>query len=306
MKAIVHREEDRTKAWLTSLILHLGLLVLLMFYKFAMPEKAVEPPPMFIELETSFGGGGTDAAKGEPDRGMNSTSAPVAPPPEEPVAEAKPAPPAPTPPAKAEPPQTTPTTEDPQAARLKEEQKRQKEEQEKIAAAERERKRKEQEAADAKARQDEERLNKIRNAGFGGGTGGTGAGSGTGGKPGNQGIPGGTGSNPSGTSAGTGGGSGGGTGTGTGASVGGGIGNRKRVKEVLPEYNTQEQGTVQVKICVDSEGNVTEATPTTAGSTTSSGTLREAAKKAALRWKFVAAPGVEKQCGWIDFNFILK
>lgn len=305
MKAIVHREEDRTKAVLTSLLLHLGLLAVFMFYKFATPEKALDPPPVFIEIESTFGGGGTDAAKGEPDRGMNSTSAPVAPVPEEPLAESKPTPPAPTPPVKAE-PQTTPTTENPEAARLREEQKRKQEEQEKTAAAEREKKRKEQEAADAKARQEQERINKIKNAGLGGGTGGTGAGSGTGGKPGNQGVPGGTGSNPFGTSAGTGGGTGGGTGTGSGASVGGGVGNRKRVKEVLPEYNTQDQGKVQVKICVDSDGNVIEATPSTAGSTTSSGTLREAARKAALKWKFAAAPNTDKQCGWIDFNFILK
>jgi TonB family protein len=304
MKAIVHREEDRAKAMLLSLMLHLGLLALFMFYKFAAPEKSIDPPPILIEM-SSLGGGGTDAAEGEPDRGMNSTSAPDAPVPDE-VAQ-EPVKPTPTPPAASEvPPKTTPTTEDPEVAALRREQeeakRKQQEEQQKIA----EQKRKEKEAADAKARQEADRKKKIAGSGLGGGTGGTGSGSGTGGKPGNQGAPGGTGSNPNGTRAGPGGGTGGGSGTGIGASVGGGLGNRKRVKEVLPEYNSQESGKVQVKICVDSEGNVTEATPSTSGSTTSSGTLREAARKAALRWKFVAAPGTDKQCGDIVFNFKLQ
>lgn len=304
MKAIVNRDEDRTKAVLLSLMLHLGLLTLFMFYKFAMPAKPLPPPDILIEM-TSLGGGGTDAAKGEPDRGMNSTSAPTTPPPE--VAEEAPAEAKPTLPVKTEAPPktTTPTAEDPEVAALRRQQeetkRKQQEEQKKID----EQKRKEQEAANAQAKKEADRKKKMEGA-FGGGSGGSGAGSGTGGKPGNQGAPGGTGSNPNGTSAGTGGGSGGGSGSGIGASVGGGLGNRKIVNRVTPVYNSQEQGTVRVKICVDSDGKVIEAAPTTTGSTTSSGTLRSAAEKAAWGWKFVAAPGNDRQCGHIEFNFKLK
>lgn len=328
MKAIVHQEEDRTKAMLTSLILHVGLLAVLIFYTFDMPEKAEEPPPVFVNIE--WGGGGDDAAQGEPDRGMNSSSAPIGPPASDDAAEEiqdVPAEPAPTPPqptapakteSKPEPPKsTTPTTEDPSVAALRrqqEEAKRKQEqeqariraEQERVAAAERERQRIAQEAAAEKARQEKARRDRIKNSGLGGGTGGTGAGTGTGGRQGNQGIPGGTGNNPGGTSAGTGGGTGGGDGTGAGGSVGGGLGGRKVVSKVKANDKSQKQGTVRVKVCVDSSGRVVSAEPTQAGSTTTDGGLRAAATAAARQWRFESAPGADTQCGWIEFNFILR
>lgn len=316
MKAIVHRDEDRTKAVLTSLMLHVGLLAVLIFYKFAMPEKAVEPPPVYINIETSdWGGGGDDAAQGESDRGMNSTSAPAGDPTDvaetEPEAEApadpKPTPPAPAPPAKTQ-PTTTPTTEDPEVAALRrqqqEEARRKKEEQDRIAAAEREKQRIAQEAAAEKARQEQARRDRIKNSGLG--TGGTGQGSGNGGKPGNQGVPGGTGSNPFGGGPGGGGGTGGGQGTGTGASVGGGLDGRKVLSLAKATYNSNNQGTVRVKVCVNSEGQVVSAEPTQAGSTTTDASLRSSATAAARQCRFAAAPGADIQCGWIEYRFKLK
>jgi TonB family protein len=84
------------------------------------------------------------------------------------------------------------------------------------------------------------------------------------------------------------------------------LSNRRITGKVPAAYNSQEQGVVRVKICVDSDGRVVEATPTQSGSTTTSGTLRSAAQKAALQWRFAASPGSDKECGWIDFNFRLK
>ncbi|GAB4494539.1 MAG: hypothetical protein OHK0019_21150 [Saprospiraceae bacterium] len=317
MKAIVHRDEDRVKAILTSLMLHIALLALFIFYKFAAPEKAIEPPPVYINIETSdWGGGGDDAAQGEPDRGMNSTPAPAGDPtdvadaeePAEAPAEPKPTPPTPTQPVKTQPPPTTPTTEDPEVAALRrqqqEEAKRKKEEQDRLAAIQREKDRLAQEAAAEKARQEQARKDKIKNSGFG--SGGTGQGSGSGGRPGNQGVPGGTGSNPFGQSPGGGSGTGGGQGTGTGASVGGGLGGRKVLSLAKASYNSNKQGTVRVKVCVNSDGSVVSAEPTQAGSTTTDASLRQAATDAAKRCRFAAEPGADVQCGWIEYNFILK
>lgn len=305
MKAIVHSDEDRTKAVLMSVMLHLGFLAILMFYKFAAPEKAIEPLPTYINIETSdWGGGGDDAAQGEPDQGMNSTPAPNEEPTEEveteAVAEPKPTPPVPTPPVKTQTPVNTPTTEDPEVAALRrqqqEEAKRKKEEQDRIAAAELEKQRQ------AKARQD-----KIKSSSSGLGAGGTGQGAGGGGKPGDGGVAGGTGSNPFGQTPGSGGGSGGGTGGGTGASVGGGLDGRKVLSLAKASYTSNKGGTVRVKVCVNKDGKVISAEPTQSGSTTTDASLRSAAKSAALQCKFAADQGAEdSQCGWIEYNFILK
>jgi TonB family protein len=312
MKAIVHRDEDRTRAVLTSFIIHVGLLALLIFYKFAMPEKAIEPQATIIEI-ANWGGGGDDAAEGEPDRGMNSTSAPVDQPaddseetPVEAPTNPKPTPPAPTPPAKTEPAKTTPTTEDPEVAALRKQQeadkRKKQEEQDKIAADAREKKKRDDAvAAEKKARQD-----KIDKSKAGLGTGGTGQGSGSGGSQGNQGVPNGTGNNPNGTSAGSGGNSGGGSGGGVGASVGGGLGGRKVLSLAKAAYNSDKQGTVRVKVCVDSDGQVISAEPTQTGSTATDGALRSAAAAAARKCKFAALPGADVQCGHIEYNFIMK
>ena len=67
MKAVVNEQENRTKSFLISMVFH-SLLVLLMFlYTFAKKPESVAVPPITIE----WGGGGDNAAAGEPDKGMN-------------------------------------------------------------------------------------------------------------------------------------------------------------------------------------------------------------------------------------------
>lgn len=323
MKAIVHHEEDRTKAILTSLMFHAALLALIFLYRFAAPETIEEvPPPIAIDL----GGGGDNAAAGEPDRGQGDNPAPqgqqmedptskeVA---DEPAAKPAPAPPS-TPPASQTKPSAPniPTTEDPNVAAIKKAQeetkRKQQQEQERIRQQQEEQRRiaeaearaRQEAAAKAQKEKDERDAKKGKfGSTFGNGSGG---GQGNTGKPGNQGIPNGTGDNPFGKSNGTGGGTGGGSGTGAGGSVGGGIGDRRVTQKVAAVDNSQKQGTVRVKVCINSQGVVTSAEPTQSGSTTSDGQLRAAATAAARKWKFEASPGADTQCGWIDFNFILK
>ena len=323
MKAIVHREEDRTKAIITSLLFHAALLALIFLYRFAAPDVIEEDiPPIAIDL----GGGGDDAAAGEPDRGQGDNPAPqgqqmedptsreVA---EEPAAKPEPAPPSTPPPTKSQPnAPNIPTTEDPNVAALKKAQeetrRKQQQEQERIRQQQEEQRRiaeaaeRAKQAAAAKAQKEKEEREAKK--GKFGSTFGNGSGSGQGNtnKPGNQGTPTGTGSNPFGQSPGTGGGTGGGSGTGAGGSVGGGLGDRRVTQKVPAIDNSQKQGTVRVKVCVNSSGSVTSAEATQSGSTTADGQLRTAAVAAARKWKFEASPGADTQCGWIDFNFILK
>lgn len=317
MKAIVHREEDRTKAVIVSLIFHAAILAMLILYRFAAPDTTEDlPQPIVIEL-----GGGDDAAAGEPDRGQGDVPAPqgqqmedptVTEEAEEPVAKPEPTPPSTPPPAA---PQTKPnapkitTTEDPTVAAIKkaqqEEAKRKQQETQDRIRREQDEKRRIAEAAErekqaAAAKAQKEAADKAAKKGKFGSTFGSGPGGGQGntGKPGNQGVPGGTGNNPLGTSPGSGGGSGGGN--------AGGFGDRKAVQRVAAAYNSTQQGTVRVKVCINSQGTVVSADPTQSGSTTTDGKLRAAATSAAKRWKFEASPGADTQCGWIDFNFIMK
>lgn len=328
VKAESSERENRTFAFLGSSIFHAILLAILILYRFSANEPITETPAILIDM----GGGGDNAAAGLPDEGEGNEPAPIGqqledPKSTTPVEEPKPSAPVPTPPASK--PSTpapsapakinTPTTSDPNVAAIKkaEEDKRkreQQEEQDRIRrqqdeqriAAENERRR-QQEEADRKRREQEERDAKKGKFGSAfGKPGGTGTGQGNTGKPGNQGIPGGTGDNPFGKSNGTGGGTGGGDGTGTGASVGGGLGGRKAIGKSLPNYSSNSQGVVRVAICVDDDGNVVSAKSTLQGSTTTDGSLRSSAEAAARRWKFAAAPGSGEQCGWIDFNFRLK
>jgi|GEM_PF-418158 len=327
VKATIAERENRTTAFLGSSIFHALLLALLIFYRFSASEPMTETPAILIDM----GGGGDNAAAGLPDQGQGDEPAPIGeqledPSVTEPADVPEPSPAKPTPPASkpATPtPSTptkinTPTSNDPDVAALKkadaDKRKQQQDDQDRIRkqqddqriATENERRR-QQDAADQKRREQEERDAKKGKFGSAfGKPGGTGTGQGNTGKPGNQGIPGGTGDNPFGKSNGDGGGTGGGSGTGTGASVGGGLGGRKALDKVKPNYNSNSQGVVRVAICVDDDGNVSSAKSTLQGSSTSDGSLKSAAESAARRWKFAAAPGSGEQCGWIDFRFSLK
>ncbi|MEQ8705227.1 MAG: hypothetical protein RIC19_14975 [Phaeodactylibacter sp.] len=89
------------------------------------------------------------------------------------------------------------------------------------------------------------------------------------------------------------------TGSGT---VGGGLGSRGVAATHKPKDNSQEQGVVVVKVCVDRSGNVISADFTQKGSTATSSRLKNLAISSAKRWKF-ASGQVDKQCGTITYNF---
>ena len=309
MQAIVNEQENRTKSFLISMVFH-ALLVLLMFlYTFSKKPESTEVPPITIE----WGGGGDNAAAGEPDKGMNddytppgeeASSTPSTPTTSTP----EPAPkPSNTP---ATPPPPTATSDDPDVAAVrqqKEKERKQQEEatrQEQARQAEAERQRV---AAEAAKRAEDAKRNSVKNnAGSAfGKKNSTGTGAGGGGNPGNGGINGGTGDNPFGKSNGTGGGTGGGVGTGTGPSIGGGLGGRAVRQRGPINDNSQKQGKVVIEVCVDSGGNVISADYTQRGSTTSDSELRNKALSAARAYKF-AASGSAKECGTITFNFQLK
>lgn len=87
--------------------------------------------------------------------------------------------------------------------------------------------------------------------------------------------------------------------------IGGGLANRGLEYEPEIKDNSQKAGKVVMKVCVDSNGKVREATFTQRGSTTVDGELREKAKRAAFRYKF-SSSDVEEQCGTITFDFKLE
>lgn len=320
MKAAVSREEDRTKALVTSIILHAILLALLFFIHFNRESPLTEAPPIVIE----FGGGGDDAAAGLPDEGQGNDPAPpgqqmedptVTEPVEEPSSE--PAPPkesAPLAPSKPETPRNTPTSTDPDAAALKkaqeetrrkqqQEQDRIRKEQDAARAAEAERQR---QIAEQQRREQEERDKKKGQFGSTfGKPGSTGTGQGNTGKPGNQGIPGGTGDNPFGKTPGSGGGSGGGDGGGVGESIGDGLGGRRVVGRPSMVDDTQKTGKVAIRVCVNSDGRVTSANYTQRGSTTTDSVLRSKAESWARGYRFAPSDAAE-QCGTITFDFRVK
>ena len=326
MKAVINQEENRTKAIITSILFHAALLAVLILYRFHSSEPILEAPAIVLDFG---GGGGDNAAAGLPDEGQGDNPAPQGQqmedpastePAEEPSSEAAPStpPPASTPPKadnnKVEVPKNTPTSNDPDAASVRKaqeeakrkqqaEQDRIRREQEAVAQAEADRKRRAQEAA----RQEQAERDKKKGQ-FGstfGKPGSTGTGQGNTGKPGNQGIPGGTGDNPFGKSSGTGGGSGGGDGSGVGESIGDGLGGRKVTGRPSMADNSQKTGKVAVRVCVDGDGRVTSASYTQRGSTTTDSELRNKAESWARNYRF-AASNVAEQCGTITFDFRVK
>jgi len=84
--------------------------------------------------------------------------------------------------------------------------------------------------------------------------------------------------------------------------VGGGLGNRGVARTHKPKDNSQEQGLVVVRVCVDRAGNVISAEFTQRGSTAISSHLKDLAVRSAKRWRF-AEGNVDKQCGTITYNF---
>lgn len=309
MKAVVNEQENRSKGLLATLIFHTLLLLAMFLYTFGKKDEVADVPPITLE----WGGGGDNAAAGEPDKGMNDDYTPpgetqAATPSQPAASEPEPTPSHNTKPSP--PPPSTPTSEDPDVAAIrqqKEQQRKQQEaadraEQARLAEIERQR-----QAAEAAKQAQANQHNQVKNqAGSAfGKKNSNGQGAGGGGKPGNGGIPTGTGDNPFGKSNGTGGGSGGGDGGGTGASVGGGLGGRKLVSRGRISDNSQKEGRVVIGVCVDSGGNVISAEYKLAGSTTSDSELKSKALAAARNYRF-GSSSVAQECGTITFNFKLQ
>jgi colicin import membrane protein len=325
-EVVVQKDEDRNRAALISFIFHAIFFALLWFYKIGTTEIIPATPEIVIDLN---GGGGDNAAQGEPDRGMNDAPAPKGEQLEDPTSKtALPEPPTPTPPAKSEPkpakseptktdlPKNTPTTDDPEVAAIKKQREETRKKQEAEDETRKNKQREEQAAADAKRRADqaaadlaaaekaayEKRKGKL--GGALGKPGDTGTGAGGGGKPGNGGVANGTGDNPFGKSAGSGGGDGGGSGGGSGEGIGGGLKGRKVTSRPTADCPVKEKGVVVVKVTVDSQGNVTDASPTLSGSTLSDEQSKSCAVKTAKKFKF-ASSDASSQTGTIavKFNF---
>lgn len=270
---------------ITSVVMHTLILILALLPFFTYPD----PPP---------GQEGILVNLGLPDQGQGEENAgpaePVTPRETKPQEEPQPEPEQPvTKPQKTEPaPQKEVIkTEDPDAVALREQKKREQAEKEHQAQeearqrAEAEAKRK---AAEEEARKQAE-ADKFKNQI--GGLFGDGKGKGNTGKQGNQGDPNGdpNSKNLEGITTGVG-------------NVGGGLGGRGVSSAPRIEDNSQQTGTVVIRVCVDKDGSVVEAEFTQKGSTISSGRLKDVAVANAKRWKF-SKGDVDKQCGTITYQF---
>jgi outer membrane biosynthesis protein TonB len=318
-------EDNDKKGTLMSLTAHV-LIGILFFLPMGHAVRQTENAQIQVELPQDLLGGGP--ALGLPNQGSGSNPAPGKPDPNAGNSAAKPTPtPDPLPPVKTEtpkpvfskptpptsPPRKVETTEDPNAAviRRQAEQARQKTEEAKYQAEAAARSKRQQEdavraaqaqkqaqaeqaARDAQAAKDKFK-GKFGN-GSGGGTnggGGTGTGQGNTGRPGNQGQPDG---DPNSKVL---------DGMGRGAGTVNGFGGRGVRSAPKLQEDSQKQGKVVLKVCVDADGSVTSADFSAVGSNTTDGDLIDAAKRNARQYKF-APGGVDKQCGTITYNFIVK
>lgn len=285
-----NQSEKRTQSLLLSLLFHAALLILLYVYR--IPKTDTDEFTDVIPI--SFGGGGTDAAQGDPESGMNDAPAPVGE--ESPAATPSVTPPPVTPDAtqsnkpvpNSNPTLTTDDADAPNTGVTKPETKKPA----KTTTTP-------TNPVNTNPTPAPETKKPVTNP-FG--KNGTGAGAGGGGKPGNGGIPGGTGNNPFGKDNGSGGGSGGGQGTGSGTSIGGGIGNRTVIRKGKVEGQLTGEGNVVVSVCVNSDGNVVEAKRQASGSTTTDPTLISKAINAAKGYKFESSDQ-DRACGTITFYF---
>lgn len=289
---LVSREEPKNRQ--RSFIISVSIHVVLLFLLFASFLTFPDPPPgqegILVNLGLpDVGQGDENAAAGTPD---------IAEPKPQPKEE--PAPPKTQPASKPEPvrEKEVRVTEDPEAIALK-----RKQEQEKKAQAEADAKRRAEEDAKRRAEEDAKRQAAEKAAaekaaadklkGELGGLLGSGKGKGNTGTSGNQGDPGG---DPNADKL---------TGVSTGVGrVGGGLGGRQVTSAPTITDDSQDRGTVVVRVCVDAAGNVTSATFTQAGSTATSARLKDLALTNARRWKF--GPGEDGQCGTITYNFTVK
>ena len=169
-------------------------------------------------------------------------------------------------------------------------------ERERVAAAEAAAEKQRQAKAAARAAA-EAKAAKLREAteGLFAGGGGTGGGKGTTGTAGNQGDRNG---DPSASRL---------TGLSSGGAgqIGGGLESRGVLSSPKLTDNSQRKGRVVVKICVDAQGQVTSATYTQRGSTTSDQVLKQLAIANAKAHKF-SASSAASQCGNITYDFVVQ
>jgi TonB family protein len=279
-------EQNKKRGMIVSVAVHVVLLMLAVLPLLTFPD----PPP---------GQEGILVNLGLPDVGEGSENAGPAPAVEEDPVDIPQEETAPPPPAESEPepePEREVITADDSEVAIQKEKDRKRKEQE----AKERREREQEEArkrAKAEARRKAEEAQRQKEAEAAnlkeslGGLFGDGDGKGNTGTAGNQGDPNG---DPNSDIL---------TGISTGSgTVGGGLGSRGVARTHKPQDNSQEQGMVVVKVCVDRSGKVISADFTQKGSTATSSRLKNLAISSAKRWQF--APGqVDKQCGTITYNF---
>ncbi len=282
MVDVVSQVEQKNKRYglITSVIVHTLVIILALLPMVFFQNPPPEQEGILVNLGfPDQGQGDENAAPAE------STQEEAEPEPEEPVEE--------QPVERTEPKRTEPTpqperdvikTEDPDAIALREQKKR-----EQAEKAERDRQQREEEARQKEEARRKAEADKLK--GEIGGLFGGGKGKGNTGKTGNQGDPNG---DPNAKAL-----EGVSTGTGT---VGGGLGDRGVASAPKIEDNSQQEGTVVVRVCVDQNGSVVEAEFTQRGSSISDARLKNIAVANAKRWKF-SKGDADKQCGTITYKF---
>lgn len=279
----------------------IGLVIVLLIPIFFYQDPPPGQPGILVNLGLPDQGQGDNNAQA-------SSAEPAEPTPPAP-SEPEPTPPQPEPQPEAPAPQPEPEVvqqEDPSAVALREAKEREAREradaerrareaqiaEERQAREEAERRAREErearERAEAERRAREEAANNTRNTI--GGLFGDGSGRGDTGTPGNQGDPNG---DPNADRV---------SGISTGKGNVTGLGGRS-IRSAPPlQGRTQEAGTVKVRICVDSNGNVTEAKYTVSGSSGATPTLIRMAEANAKKYKF-SSGSLDKQCGHITYVF---
>lgn len=305
------QEGNERKARLSSITVLLLLLAIFVFPFFTYPDPRPEQAGVLVNL------GIPDVGQGEENAAPAAASKPEVKP------EPKPEPPKPEPKVEPKPePKPEPvqeekvtTTEDPEAVRIRQaeadkkrkdqekaDQKRQQEQDAKRKAdAEAEAKRKAEadaearkKAAEAAAKAKRDAESKATKDAIGGLFGG-GEGKGNTGKDGSQGDPNG---DPNASKL-----------TGISTGVGGGLSGRGVARRGKITDNSQKEGQVAVKICVDGDGKVISANFTQGGSfgaAASDATIRSRAIASAKKWEFDKNPSLDKQCGTITYKFKLR
>ncbi|MCM1532516.1 MAG: hypothetical protein NC048_09390 [Bacteroides sp.] len=95
------------------------------------------------------------------------------------------------------------------------------------------------------------------------------------------------------------------TGSGGSGGISFSLNGRTLMSLVKPNYDSEEEGVVVVRIVVDRNGVVTEATAGLKGTTTMDGNLWKTAERAALQSKFVPKENApDKQLGTITYRFV--